>query len=102
MSAMEAQANGMNVVATRNHALAETLFSGRELPPVPKLGATDDYVKKCAKILLEAIGDTSDKSEAQAEAIARYNIDDLAQDWLKKLGLAPAEISAATADGETA
>jgi len=89
MSAMEAQVHGCVPVSTRHGALAETIFEGPALPPLPPAGeASDEYIDEAAKILLDSFATTDEEREAMAEeAWKRFNVADLADEWLETMGL---------------
>lgn len=89
MSAMEALANGCHPVATRFGALAETLGdAGTVLPPLPEKGdPSEEWLSQAAQMLVDACNKNFDRDAQAAAAIARFNVDDLAEQWLDKLGL---------------
>lgn len=96
MSAMEAQANGLVCLATRYGALATTLLpevnnTATHLPSLPSgIEITDDQIEAMALQLVEATrvaADEQHRTIQSSRAIEQFNVDDLAQDWLDKLGL---------------
>jgi len=94
MSAMEAQANGMVVLATRYGALAETIGQSAfpHLPGLPENGAvSDEWYDAAAEMLVQAVNVPA-KSEMRSSQMrlnsARFDVRSLAQDWINKLGLA--------------
>lgn len=88
MTAMEAQANGCKILTSNYAALAETCFTGWTLPEMPLNGEiSDEWIEQAARQLLEVIDEDIDREEQAAEAVTRYNVDDLAKMWLEKLSL---------------
>lgn len=93
MSAMEAQASGMVVVATRFAALEETIAETAfpMLPPLPEQGdISDEWFDAAAKMLVEACNVPAESHMRQMHtrmANARFGIKSLAREWLEKLGL---------------
>ena len=96
MSAMEAQQHGCIPVATRKHALAETISPlaepwRLEEPPLP-LAKYNDWLDAAARTLVRAcnVAPTDLVRQALAlEADERFNVDTLANIWITKLGLRP-------------
>ena len=93
MSAMEAQASGMVVLATRFGALAETIGQSAfpMLPELPTSGVvSDEWFNAAAEMLVKAVNVPAESviRESHARlANTRFCVDRLAQDWLQKLGL---------------
>lgn len=108
MSAMEAQQHGCRVASTRSGALLETLLPealarGALLPDIgPDEELSEEMIEICADavVALANAPDDPDAREKQCKAAyAAFNVDDLAQQWLKKLGL-NAEVSAAPSSAQ--
>ena len=95
MAAMEAQANGMVPLATRFHALKETLSKkipeGLVLPPLPAAGeASEEWLQDAAERLVKACSVPADdklRIKLAAEARSRFLIGPLVTEWLSKLGI---------------
>lgn len=94
MAAMEAQAHGCIPVATRHHALKETILPQANLwrldtPPI-SLSKYDAWLDDAALVLANAVNVALDdpvREDLAKAAIEKYNVDDLATLWIKKLGL---------------
>jgi tetratricopeptide (TPR) repeat protein/glycosyltransferase involved in cell wall biosynthesis len=96
MAAQEAQAYGVIPVATRKHALKETIspmVDPWKLSEPPKqLLAYDEWLDGAAKKLLAATQVAATNPSRQALAVdahKRFNVGDLAEEWIEKLGLEP-------------
>lgn len=93
MSAMEAQESGMVVLATRYGALEETIAQTAfpHLPALPERGAaSDEWFDAAAKMLVDAVNVPAEnhmRKNHATLAASRFNIKDLASEWITKLGL---------------
>lgn len=96
MAAMEAQAHGVIPVATTHHALNETLLPEARVwdnilatPPVP-LAKYDAWLDVAAQALLRAVNVSADDERRRTMLEAawdKFNIRDLALQWIEKLDL---------------
>lgn len=94
MAAMEAQANGLIPVATRFHALKETLSKDIPddlvLPPLPSAGEpSEEWLQDAAERLVRACNMPADddlRIKLAAEARERFLVGPLVTEWLSKLG----------------
>jgi glycosyltransferase involved in cell wall biosynthesis len=107
MAAMEAQAHGVIPVSTTHHALNETLLPEARVwgnilstPPMP-LAEYDKWLDQAALALVAAVNvpaDNPGRLEMAKAATQAFNVGDLADAWITKLGLGDGESNVA-ADG---
>lgn len=99
MSAMEAQAHGVIPVSTLHGALDETIFKKQfSLNAVNEGEASDEWVAEAASILVNATRATFfDRDAMTKRAWEKYNIDDLADNWISTLVGDPCDLAAAGA-----
>ena len=98
MAAMETMAHGVIPVATQFGALAETLHGahGHFLKP---LKDTSEWYSEAADELVKATKSVDANRKMNSRfALRKFNLPDLADEWITKLGLAPA-VAAGNTEG---
>jgi tetratricopeptide (TPR) repeat protein len=95
MAAMECQAHGVLPVATCYGALEETIFEqSYVLDPVNESEAWMDHAAERLVSACALPGDDPTREDMAKKAIKKYNIDDLAENWISRLGLQEALVAA--------